>query len=112
MKKFYLVFLVLVLAVFVAACNDSSDGNSSGDKDGDWKPSKNIEIVAPSGAGGGWDTTARMAAKVLEEEGLIDQGIGVVNKTGGGGAVGWAYIATKKESPYNLFVTSTPMIDV
>ncbi|MDN4609189.1 Bug family tripartite tricarboxylate transporter substrate binding protein [Sporosarcina highlanderae] len=109
MKRF-LLFMGMSIALILAACNESSGDADSAD--GNWKPTRNIEIVAPSGAGGGWDTTARMAAKVLEEEGLIDKGIGVVNKTGGGGAVGWAYIATKKGSPYNLFVTSTPMIDV
>ncbi|MEN1969577.1 tripartite tricarboxylate transporter substrate-binding protein [Lentibacillus sp. N15] len=99
--------------VVVSACsggdkNTSSD--SSGDKDsGDWKPDKKIEIVAPSGAGGGWDTTARMAAKMFNEAGIIDQDIGVVNKEGGGGAVGWAYIAGKDGSPYNLFVGSPPL---
>jgi putative tricarboxylic transport membrane protein len=34
----------------------------------------------------------------------------VVNKTGGGGAVGWAYIHSKKGSSNNLFVTSPPML--
>lgn len=53
-----------------------------------------------------------MAAKVLDEEGIIDQDIGVVNKTGGGGAVGWAYVANFKGDPYHLFVASPPIIDV
>ncbi len=94
--------------VLVTAC--SSDSASSGGEDGKWKPEKSIEIVAPSGAGGGWDTTARMAAKVFEEEKIIDQDIGVVNKPGGGGAVGWAYIHAKKGNPHHLFVNSPPMI--
>ena len=66
--------------------------------------------MAPAGAGGGWDTTARMAAKVFEDEKIINQGIGVVNKPGGGGAVAWAYIHSLKDSPYHLFVTSPPML--
>src|SRR5699024_1513633 len=54
----------------------------------------------------------RMAAKVFNEEGIINQSIGVVNKEGGGGAVGWAYIAGNEGSPYNIFVSSPPIIFV
>ncbi len=95
------VFILL----FVAAC--SNDSTASGDDT--WEPEKTIEIVAPAGPGGGWDTTARMAAKIFEEEEIIDQGLGVVNKPGGGGAVAWAYIHGK-DSPYNLFVNSPPLL--
>jgi putative tricarboxylic transport membrane protein len=124
-KKFLVLFVFALLLVFAVACSDKSDDASSstnGDTNesdtsatadesgGDWEPEQSIEILAPSGAGGGWDTTARMAAKVLNEEGIIDQSIGVVNKEGGGGAVGWAYIAGKEGSPYNLFVSSPPIV--
>ncbi|MCC3355469.1 tripartite tricarboxylate transporter substrate binding protein [Bacillus sp. REN16] len=121
MKKI-LSILSILLVLFVAACSNSSTSNNSGEKgnepekSGDneaaesWAPEKAIEIVAPAGAGGGWDTTARMAAKVFEDEKIIEQGLGVVNKPGGGGAVAWAYIHSQKDSPYNLFVTSPPML--
>ncbi|MCH1626828.1 tripartite tricarboxylate transporter substrate binding protein [Ferdinandcohnia quinoae] len=99
--------LSVLLLLFVAACSSDS---SSKNTDGPWEPKKAIEIVAPAGAGGGWDTTARMTAKIFEEEKIIEQSIGVVNKPGGGGAVAWAYIHGKKDSPYNLFVTSPPML--
>ncbi|WP_330949317.1 tripartite tricarboxylate transporter substrate binding protein [Virgibacillus sp. MG-45] len=109
MKKIAGIFLFVIFIVLASAC---SDDTSSSDKDSnkEWKPEKPIEIVAPAGAGGGWDTTARMAAKVFNEAGLIEEDIGVVNKAGGGGAVGWAYIAGQKESAYNLFVSSPPII--
>lgn len=110
--------------VFGAACSDQSDETSSTSEnessesstsegeasDSNWEPEESIEILAPSGAGGGWDTTARMAAKVFNEEGIIEQSMGVVNKEGGGGAVGWAYIASKEGSPYHLFVSSPPIM--
>ncbi|MEQ6378198.1 tripartite tricarboxylate transporter substrate binding protein [Bacillaceae bacterium S4-13-56] len=124
MKKL-LAFLAVALMLFIVACSDdsasennkadnSTDNSSNDDNSGgeDWIPEKSIEIVAPAGAGGGWDTTARMAAKVFEEAGIIDQSIGVVNKEGGGGAIGWAYIAEKEGSPYNLFVSSSPILMV
>ncbi|MFD2044843.1 tripartite tricarboxylate transporter substrate binding protein [Ornithinibacillus salinisoli] len=108
MKKclFFITFMFL-LASLVACSNDEA---SSGDTNGEWEPEQAIEIVAPAGAGGGWDTTARMAAKVFGETGIIEEDIGVVNKPGGGGAVGWAYVAGHEGSPHNLFVASPPLI--
>ncbi|WLD95349.1 tripartite tricarboxylate transporter substrate binding protein [Alkalihalobacillus sp. AL-G] len=95
--------------IFAAACSSGGGEEANGSGDGTWTPEKPIEIVAPGGAGGGWDTTARMAAKVFEEAGIIEQDIGVVNKPGGGGAVGWAYI-TEKNNPHNIFVNSPPIL--
>ncbi|MEC5423136.1 tripartite tricarboxylate transporter substrate-binding protein [Virgibacillus sp. C22-A2] len=107
----HILGFILILTVFITGCSDNTSGSETVEGE-DWSPEQSIEIVAPSGAGGGWDTTARMAAKILEEEDIIGQDIGVVNKTGGGGAVGWSYIAGREGSPYNLFVTSPPIIDV
>lgn len=106
MKKRMLIGLALLISV-VAACGHNQ-GESAADDE--WEPKKAIEIVAPAGAGGGWDTTARMAAEVFEQEGIINKGIAVVNKEGGGGAVGWSYIAGKKGNPHHLFVASPPLL--
>ncbi|MBO8156999.1 MAG: tripartite tricarboxylate transporter substrate binding protein [Bacillaceae bacterium] len=114
MRKFLTLSLFVMMALFMAACgNDESSGgdsSSDGDASGEWEPGQSIEIVAPAGAGGGWDTTARMAAQVFQEEGIISEDIGVVNKPGGGGAVGWAYIANQEGSNHNLFVSSSPIL--
>ncbi|RSL32471.1 tripartite tricarboxylate transporter substrate binding protein [Salibacterium salarium] len=115
MKKTWVLFLALFTMMALAACgsdNSSSDNeeSASGSSDENWKPDQSIEVVAPSGAGGGWDTTARMAAEGFEEEGIIDQGLGVVNKEGGGGAIGWSYIAEKSGNPHHMFVGSPPLL--
>lgn len=47
---------------------------------------------------------------MLEETKLSPQPLPVVNKPGGGGAVGWAYIAGHEGNPHKLFVTSPPLI--
>lgn len=107
-KKLLFLGVLFVISIVLVACTSSSQEST----DGEWAPERSIEIVAPSGTGGGWDTTARMVAKAFEEEGIIDADIGVVNKTGGGGAVGWAYIANYKGDPHHLFVSSPPIIDV
>ncbi len=124
MNKNFLTFvLILALTAILAACGDdnenenenenenSSEANSSVEADA-WKPSKPIEFIAPAGAGGGWDTTARTVAKVLEEESIVDQRMAVVNKPGGGGAIGWSYINEKSTDEHLLFPTSPPIMFV
>lgn len=109
MKHLWMVGILLLVLV-LAACGGSSETGGEGE-DGEWQPDKNIEIVAPAGAGGGWDTTARSVGKVLEEEDITEQNVGVVNKEGGGGSVGWSYINSTND-PHNIFVSSPPLIFV
>ncbi len=74
-------------------------------------PEKPIVVVAPSGAGGGWDKTARSFTKVLGETKLVDKTMTVENKPGGGGAVFMAEYATQdKKNDYKLFVNSPPIL--
>ncbi|MFB5664303.1 tripartite tricarboxylate transporter substrate binding protein [Alteribacillus sp. HJP-4] len=118
MKHFWLLTLALFTSIFLAACGSEDDSSTAGDDGGDngdgeeeeFEPENSLEFVAPSGAGGGWDTTARMAAEGFETEEIIDQGVGVVNKEGGGGAAGWSYIAGKEGNPHHLFVASPPLL--
>jgi tripartite-type tricarboxylate transporter receptor subunit TctC len=49
-------------------------------------PSRPIQFICPWGAGGGTDRVARMLAVLLEKD--LGQPVTVVNRTGGGGAVG------------------------
>jgi putative tricarboxylic transport membrane protein len=74
-------------------------------------PDKPIVVVAPSGAGGGWDKTARSLTKILAETKLVDPTMTVENKPGGGGAVFLAEYATQDtKNPYKLFVSSPPIL--
>ena len=58
----------------------------------EWKPDRPIEIIVGTGVGGGQDKSARTLQKILQERRLIDVPVTVVNKPGGGGAVGWTYL--------------------
>jgi putative tricarboxylic transport membrane protein len=100
MKKCALLIVALALAfgaVFTAAAAPAY-------------PSKPLEIVAPSGAGGGWDAIARTLNVTLEKEKLYTQPMSVINKVGGGGAVGLAYIFQKSGDDYEAVVYSPPLI--
>jgi putative tricarboxylic transport membrane protein len=77
-------------------------------------PTRPIELVAPTGAGGGSDLVARMVAEIINKEKLLPQQIYVQNRAGGGGAVGLTYVAGKRGDPYVLTqsaitITSVPL---
>ncbi|MGE6203955.1 tripartite tricarboxylate transporter substrate binding protein [Guptibacillus hwajinpoensis] len=113
MRRKMNLFMSLLLGsvLLLSACgSNESAGNSSGDN-GEWSPDKPIEMIAPAGAGGGWDTTARTISKVMEKENIIDKRMAVANKPGGGGAVGWSYV-DKKGGDHTLFITSPPILFV
>ena len=57
-----------------------------------WKPEKPVEIIVGTGVGGGQDKSARTVQKILQEHKLVEVPVSVVNKPGGGGAVGWTYL--------------------
>lgn len=73
-------------------------------------PARALEIIAPSGAGGGWDLTARMTAKALGEERLVTVPITVTNMPGGSGAVGIAHMITRRKGdPHVLAVMGSAL---
>ena len=54
-----------------------------------WEPTKPIEFVVTSGAGGGTDNFARVIQSIITKHKLTEQPIVVVNKGGGSGAEGY-----------------------
>ncbi|QQE76107.1 tripartite tricarboxylate transporter substrate binding protein [Brevibacillus composti] len=106
------ILLTTLMSVSLAGCGSGEKGPASPEaaKPSGY-PEKPIVIVAPSGAGGGWDMTARSTAKILYDTKLVDQTITVENRPGGGGAVFLAeYMAKDTKNPYKLFVSSPPII--
>lgn len=67
-------------------------------------PTKAVEIMAPAGTGGGFDTTARLIQKALTDEKLVSTNVTVSNVPGAGGTVGMAQVIKKKGDPYSLIV--------
>ena len=107
-KNWKTIVAAAFFAVSLTACSTSSNGGSSEAAN---YPDKPFVITAPSGAGGGWDKTARSLTKVLGETKLVDQTMTVENKPGGGGTVFLAeYVTKDKNDPYKLFVSSPPIL--
>lgn len=110
LKKMISVSLAGILAVGLAACSSEENSQASNSGSADY-PERGLTIVAPSGAGGGWDLTARSIAKTMNNSGLIEEPIMVENKPGGGGAVYMAEYATKEvDNDYMLMVKSPPIL--
>ncbi|SDX05757.1 putative tricarboxylic transport membrane protein [Marininema mesophilum] len=106
MKKFIFSIIVGLFAISAVACAKPNFGNESGNY-----PQRTISFVAPSGAGGGWDQTARSITKVLQTSKLVKQPMMVENKPGGGGAVFMAEYATQfTKDNYKLLLNSPPII--
>lgn len=70
-------------------------------------PNKPIELVVPYDPGGGTDNMYRAIVKVIEDEKLSPVAINVVNKSGGGGAVGKNYARNKPADGYTLAAVDT-----
>jgi putative tricarboxylic transport membrane protein len=73
-------------------------------------PAKPIELVSATGAGGGSDLVCRMVADIVAKEKLLPQQVFVVNKPGGGGAVGSTYVAARRGDPYIFMLAATNLV--
>lgn len=58
----------------------------------EWKPTRPVELIVGSSAGGGNDAIVRTIQKILQEKKLVDVPVTVVNKPGGGGSIAFAYL--------------------
>ncbi|GGA95727.1 Bug family tripartite tricarboxylate transporter substrate binding protein [Allosediminivita pacifica] len=65
------------------------------------------ECIAPANPGGGWDFTCRQVGKTLQDLGLIDSTMQVVNLAGGGGGVAFAEVVNKRGDDDNLIVAAS-----
>ncbi len=72
-------------------------------------PSRDIQVVVPFSAGGGSSITGQIAAQIIQEERYLPVNLNVINKPGGGMAVGMSYLKTKKGDPHYIMLF-TPLI--
>ena len=68
---------------------------------------ENPECIAPANPGGGWDFTCRQVGKSLQDLGLIDSTMQVVNLAGGGGGVAFAEVVNKRNDSNDLIVAAS-----
>src|SRR6516162_7492131 len=65
---------------------------------------KPVEMTVLFGAGSAADTTARKLAEGMEK--ALSAPVPVVNRTGGGGAIGYSYVQQQKPDGYSIIWNS------
>ncbi|MEO9339788.1 tripartite tricarboxylate transporter substrate binding protein [Mesorhizobium sp. SB112] len=63
-------------------------------------PEREVTLIVQGSAGGGSDIIARTIANIIQQENLLPNRILVENRPGGGGAVGYNFVAQRKGDPY------------
>ena len=117
MKRLSILALALAMMFNLMACSSNTSGpeSNSGSNGGsstsepsssgngeEWKPSRTIELVACYAAGGGHDILLRTMQKIIADENLSSANFNVVNKDGGSGAIGMAYVDGHAGDPHYL----------
>ena len=85
-----------MIAVSLAAASIAASAQT-------WAPTKNVEIVVHTGAGGGNDAFIRAVLIALKKDNLPSPNFVVVNKTGGGSTSAVAYLREKAGDSHTSF---------
>lgn len=75
-----------------------------------WKPEKPVEIIIGTTAGGPQDRTGRSVQKILQDLKLAPTPINVINRPGGGGAVGLNYLNTHQGDGHYLMINAISLL--
>ena len=75
-----------------------------------WKPSRHVEIIAPSAAGGGSDTLARLVQRILQENKIVEAPLNVVNKAGAGGTVAWSSLNQYAGDGHHISISTANLL--
>jgi len=75
-----------------------------------WKPTQNVEIIAPAAAGGANDLTARLLQRIFQEGKLVPTVVNVINKPGGGHSIGLAYLNQRAGDGHYLMIETVTMV--
>lgn len=70
-------------------------------------PARQLEFVVHTSPGGGTDVFARAITDMLAREKLVTVPMIVNNRTGGGGAMAFNYIKSKRGDPYTVLTVAT-----
>ncbi len=77
----------------------------------DWKPTRTVEYIVPSGPGAALDTAARQLAGMLERQKMVDGTVVVANRSGGAGAIALQTLAQHPGDGHWLATFTTGMIN-
>lgn len=89
--------------VFLAVCSATAIAQN-------WQPEGNVELIVPAGAGGSLDATGRMVQKIWTDLKLLPTSSTVTNRSGGGHAVAYNYLAQQAGNPHVMSITSSTIL--
>ena len=69
---------------------------------------RGVECIAPAAAGGGWDLTCRVAARILTRLELVEGTVPTVNMPGAGGGVAFAHAVAQREGDEGVLFAASP----
>lgn len=75
-----------------------------------WKPTRNVELVAGSAAGGGSDHLARLIQKLLQEQKIVEVPVTVINKPASGGVVAWMALNQNPLDGHHLAISTANLL--
>ncbi len=77
---------------------------------GDWRPSRDLTLVAGTPPGGGQDRPARALIAVVAAHGLVEQPVNLVNIPGRGGGNAWDHLRAHEGDAHVLAINSPTVI--
>ena len=104
MKKIGVWLLMLAPVLMIGGCVPRPEPEVTREY-----PREAVELVAPAGAGSGYDLTARMISQCLENSGLVSVPLPVTNKPGGGGRVSLEYLQQVEGAGNVMSIFSPPI---
>lgn len=105
MRKTMIAFSLVLPLLLTCSCNAGEDDLQPVNE----YPKKSIELIAPAGAGSGYDLTIRSIAQCLADTKLVTVPLPVTNRPGSGGAVALEYLHEKNGADDVLAVYSPPI---
>jgi putative tricarboxylic transport membrane protein len=96
MKKLLSAILMIALSASVVFAEGQQEA------EGPWTPTKGVEWVVTSSAGGGSSIFTQNIVEIIKNEGLLDKNIIINYKTDGGGAVGRRAVSMMKNEAHTL----------
>jgi len=78
---------------------------------GAWRPSREVEMIVGTPAGGGQDRPARMLMRILAEAGIVDVPMKVTNIGGKGGGNAWDALRARAADGHVLSISAPPLVN-
>ena len=99
----YLYYGLFAFAVFISYGSSAQERSS-------WKPDKHVEMIVPFSPGTALDHAARAMQGIWTTNRVMSVSSTVINKGGGGGALGWLYLEQHPKDAHYVAIGSPTLL--